>query len=60
MLCQYWDSTNPTASNLAYAPVATNGWQNNTNIILTWNVNDAGGSGPKDYDIRVYRIAGAQ
>ncbi|NRH20983.1 hypothetical protein HOO68_02985 [Candidatus Gracilibacteria bacterium] len=61
MQCYYWDSTSPTASNLEFAPpTASGGWQNTTTITLKWNANDTGGSGLKDYDIRVYRIAGAQ
>ena len=59
--CQFWDATNPTGSNLEYAPpVASWGWKNTTSITITWNANDTGGSWLKDYDIRVYRIAGAQ
>ena len=59
--CQFWDATNPTGSNLEYAPpVASWGWQNTTSITITWNANDTGGSWLRDYDIRVYRIAGAQ
>lgn len=55
MQCYYWDSTAPTASNLEYAPpVASWGWQNTTTITLNWSASDTGGSGLKNYDIRVY------
>ncbi len=54
--CEWWDSTAPIASSLTYANAATAGWQNSTNIILNWTESDPGGSGVKNYDIRVYQV----
>lgn len=62
------DKTLPIVSNVRYANpiVASWGWTNNTTITLTWSGTDAisgtppGRSQIKNFDIRVYRIFGAQ
>jgi hypothetical protein len=48
--CQWWDATNPTATNLSYI----DGWAISTNISLSWSANDTGWAWLKNYDIRVY------
>lgn len=58
--CDWWDATPPTVSNLGYANSATNGWTNNTTMTLNWSAIDTGWSGLKEYDIRMYRVFGAQ
>ena len=47
LICQWWDSRTPTATNLSY----TDGWTNNTTISITVNGSDTGGSGIKQYEI---------
>lgn len=56
MRCIYWDGANPTVT----VPTYFNGWTNSATVTVSWTANDAGGSGLKEYDIKIYRKFGAQ